>query len=226
MSEPVLELIKLSKIFNPNTPLATEVIKAVDLRIQPGELCALTGSSGSGKSTLLNLIGLLDRPTSGELYLNGQAIRQLADAERTALRNQVLGFIFQFHHLINAFSVLENVLMPLILRSGKPSGAALQQALALLEQVGLGAYAEQKPNQLSGGQQQRVAIARALITQPPLLLADEPTGNLDSQSAEEIFKLFEKLNQSQGCAMIIVTHDPALAARCPRQLRIRDGQLQ
>ena len=225
MSEPVLKLEGLGKTFNQGTALEARIIKGINLEVFPGELCALTGSSGSGKSTLLNLIGLLDTPTEGELYIQSQATRRLSDTQRTHLRNHALGFIFQFHHLINAFSVLDNVLMPLILRSGKPSATHRAKAMALLEHVGLSKHIHKFPNQLSGGQQQRVAIARALITEPPLLLADEPTGNLDSHTADEIFSLFEQLNRTQRCAMIIVTHDPKLAQRCPRQLHMQDGCL-
>jgi len=168
---------------------------------------------------------LLDTPSSGELYLLGQPTRDSDDATRTALRNQAIGFVFQFHHLISAFSVLENVLMPLMIRHGKPSRAERQLALELLAEVGLADLAERRPTQISGGQQQRVAIARALVTRPPLLLADEPTGNLDSRSAQGIFELFRRVNQQLGCAILVVTHDQQLANSCQRIIQLSDGHI-
>ncbi|HCL15009.1 MAG TPA: ABC transporter ATP-binding protein, partial [Pseudomonas sp.] len=171
------------------------------------------------------LIGLLDTPSSGELYVLGQATRDSDDEARTQLRNQAIGFVFQFHHLISAFSVLENVLMPLMIRHGKPSRAETDLARALLEEVGLGPFADKKPMQISGGQQQRVAIARALVTRPPLLLADEPTGNLDTRTAQSVFELFHRLNAQFGCAILVVTHDPRLAADCERTIQLVDGRI-
>ncbi len=224
-SSEVLRLQQLDKTFNAGTPLASQVLHDINLRLCRGELAALIGPSGSGKSTLLNLIGLLDTPSSGELYLLGQPTRDSDDATRTALRNQAIGFVFQFHHLISAFSVLENVLMPLMIRHGKPSRAERQLALELLAEVGLADLAERRPTQISGGQQQRVAIARALITRPPLLLADEPTGNLDSRSAQGIFELFRRVNQQLGCAILVVTHDQQLASSCQRIIQLSDGHI-
>ena len=224
-SSEVLRLQQLDKTFNAGTPLASQVLHDINLRLCRGELAALIGPSGSGKSTLLNLIGLLDTPSSGELYLLGQPTRNSDDATRTALRNQAIGFVFQFHHLISAFSVLENVLMPLMIRHGKPSRAERQLALELLAEVGLADLAERRPTQISGGQQQRVAIARALITRPPLLLADEPTGNLDSRSAQGIFELFRRVNQQLGCAILVVTHDQQLANSCQRIIQLSDGHI-
>jgi lipoprotein-releasing system ATP-binding protein len=230
MSEPtikrageVLRLDQVRKTFNVGTPLETEVLHGIDLSLCRGELAALIGPSGSGKSTLLNLIGLLDAPSSGELYLLGQATRDSDDEARTRLRNQVIGFVFQFHHLISAFSVLENVLMPLMIRHGKPSSADIELARGLLDEVGLSAFADKKPTQISGGQQQRVAIARALVTRPPLLLADEPTGNLDTRTAQSVFELFHRINAQFGCAVLVVTHDPRLAADCARTIQLVDG---
>ncbi len=223
MSDEVLRLTGIGKTFNQGTPLESEVLHGIDMQLQRGELTALIGPSGSGKSTLLNLIGLLDVPTTGELYLLGQPTRESDDVTRTRLRNQAIGFVFQFHHLISAFSVLENVLMPLIIRSGKPSREALELARSLLAEVGLEAFADKKPTQISGGQQQRVAIARALITRPPLLLADEPTGNLDTKTAESVFDLFRRINQQFGCSILVVTHDPRLAASCARTVQLVDG---
>jgi lipoprotein-releasing system ATP-binding protein len=221
----VLRLQQVDKTFNAGTPLASQVLHDINLRLCRGELAALIGPSGSGKSTLLNIIGLLDTPSSGELYLLGQPTRDSDDATRTALRNQAIGFVFQFHHLISAFSVLENVLMPLMIRHGKPSRAERQLALELLAEVGLADLAERRPTQISGGQQQRVAIARALITRPPLLLADEPTGNLDSRSAQGIFELFRRVNQQLGCAILVVTHDQQLANSCQRIIQLSDGHI-
>ena len=221
----VLRLQQVDKTFNAGTPLASQVLHDINLRLCRGELAALIGPSGSGKSTLLNLIGLLDTPSSGELYLLGQPTRNSDDATRTALRNQAIGFVFQFHHLISAFSVLENVLMPLMIRHGKPSRAERQLALELLAEVGLAELAERRPTQISGGQQQRVAIARALVTRPPLLLADEPTGNLDSRSAQGIFELFRRVNQQLGCAILVVTHDQQLANSCQRIIQLSDGHI-
>jgi lipoprotein-releasing system ATP-binding protein len=219
----VLRLDQVRKAFNVGTPLETEVLHGIDLSLCRGELAALIGPSGSGKSTLLNLIGLLDAPSSGELYLLGQATRDSDDEARTRLRNQVIGFVFQFHHLISAFSVLENVLMPLMIRHGKPSSADIELARGLLDEVGLSAFADKKPTQISGGQQQRVAIARALVTRPPLLLADEPTGNLDTRTAQSVFELFHRINAQFGCAVLVVTHDPRLAADCARTIQLVDG---
>ena len=221
----VLRLQQVDKTFNAGTPLVSQVLHDINLRLCRGELAALIGPSGSGKSTLLNIIGLLDTPSSGELYLLGQPTRDSDDATRTALRNQAIGFVFQFHHLISAFSVLENVLMPLMIRHGKPSRAERQLALELLAEVGLADLAERRPTQISGGQQQRVAIARALVTRPPLLLADEPTGNLDSRSAQGIFELFRRVNQQLGCAILVVTHDQQLANSCQRIIQLSDGHI-
>lgn len=225
MSDVVLQLTGIGKTFNQGTPLASEVLQGIDLQLRRGELTALIGPSGSGKSTLLNLIGLLDTPTAGELYLLGQPTRNSDDATRTQLRNQAIGFVFQFHHLISAFTVLENVLMPLIIRSGKPSRQAQELAHSLLAEVGLEKFAGHKPTQISGGQQQRVAIARALITRPPLLLADEPTGNLDTKTAQSVFELFRRINQQFGCSILVVTHDPRLAANCARTVQLVDGRI-
>ncbi|HBS79411.1 MAG TPA: ABC transporter ATP-binding protein [Pseudomonas sp.] len=223
--EEVLRLEQVRKAFNLGTPLETEVLHGIDLQLCCGELTALIGPSGSGKSTLLNLIGLLDAPSSGELYLLGQPTRNSDDETRTRLRNQAIGFVFQFHHLISAFSVLENVLMPLMIRHGKPSSADIELARSLLNEVGLGAFADKKPTQISGGQQQRVAIARALVTRPPLLLADEPTGNLDTRTAQSVFELFHRINAQFGCAVLVVTHDPRLAADCARTIQLVDGRI-
>jgi len=223
--EDVLRLEGLRKVYNPGTPQEQEVLRGIDLRLSRGELTALIGPSGSGKSTLLNVIGLLDSPSAGELYLMGQPTRTLDDEARTRLRNETIGFVFQFHHLISAFSVLDNVLMPLMIRRGKPQAEDVRLAEQLLAQVGLGGFAGKRASQLSGGQQQRVAIARALVTRPALLLADEPTGNLDTSTAEQVFELFRQINREFGCAVLVVTHDPRLSASCRRSIELVDGRI-
>ena len=222
---PVLQLKGLRKSYNLGKPNQVEVLHGIDMQINRGEFVALVGPSGSGKSTLLNMLGLLDTPTDGELYLLGKATRLLDDAQRTALRGQAIGFVFQFHHLIQAFSALENVLMPWMVAHGKPTAQIRQQAAELLGDVGLAGLADRKPGDLSGGQQQRVAIARALLARPPLLLADEPTGNLDTKTAADIFALLRRFNRDFGCAVLVVTHDPRLSALCDRTLTLVDGQL-
>ena len=221
----IVELHKIRKSYGEGTPVATEVLHGLDLAIAEGEFAALTGPSGSGKSTLLNIIGLLERASSGELRIDGQDTAQLNDAALTALRGRTIGFIFQFHHLLPAFTALENVMMPAIIDSGWATAKAQDQALRLLDQVGLKDALHKRPAQLSGGMQQRVAIARALSLSPRLILADEPTGNLDTHSANDILELLESVNHTQQSACLIVTHDPRLAARCQRQIQIVDGQL-
>ena len=221
--QEVLRLDGLCKSYNAGQPTETQVLHGLSLRLQRSDFTALTGSSGSGKSTLLNLIGLLDTPTAGELHLLGQPTSGKDEAQRTALRGQHIGFVFQFHHLLGAFTALENVLMPLMLAGGPPSRAQRALAQDLLERVGLGKWLHSRPGQLSGGQQQRVAVARALITQPALLLADEPTGNLDSRSAAEVFALFRACNREFGCALLMVTHDARISAQCDRTIELVDG---
>lgn len=224
--QEVLRLEGLRKSYNVGKPTEVEVLHGLDLRLQRRDFTALVGASGSGKSTLLNLIGLLDRPTDGELFLLGEPTRGMDDARRTALRGGAIGFVFQFHHLIQAFTALENVLMPLMVATGKPNREQLERGRDLLKQVGLAGLEGRKPDQLSGGQQQRVAVARALVTQPALLLADEPTGNLDSKSAGEVFELFRKFNREFGCAVLLVTHDPRLSEQCDRTVTLVDGTIQ
>jgi lipoprotein-releasing system ATP-binding protein len=228
MSEPdgeVLRLEGLRKSYNVGLPTQTEILHGLDLRVGRRDFAALVGPSGSGKSTLLNLLGLLDAPTSGELYLLGQPTRDMDDTQRTALRGGSIGFVFQFHHLIAAFTALENVLMPLMVVQGRPTAAVRAHGLELLAAVGLADFAERKPAELSGGQQQRVAVARALVAQPALLLADEPTGNLDTRSAAGVFELFRRFNQQFGCAVLVVTHDPRLSAQCDRIITLVDGSI-
>lgn len=225
-SHEVLRLEALTKSYNIGQPNEIEVLHGIDLTINNDDFAALIGPSGSGKSTLLNVLGLLDQPTSGELYLLGQATSAMNDAGRTALRGSSIGFVFQFHHLIQAFSALDNVLMPLTLTRGRPDNIAIQKARELLAAVGLERFANSRPNELSGGQQQRVAIARALITEPALLLADEPTGNLDTVTAGEVFELFRKVNQERDCAVLLVTHDPRLSVSCDRTINLVDGLIE
>jgi lipoprotein-releasing system ATP-binding protein len=222
----VLRLEGLRKSYNIGQPNEVEVLHGLDLRVDSADFAALVGPSGSGKSTLLNQIGLLDSPTAGELYLLGQPTRSMDDEARTAARGQHIGFVFQFHHLIGAFTALENVLMPLMVAHGKPDRDALDRARGLLADVGLETLADRKPDQLSGGQQQRVAIARALVTRPALLLADEPTGNLDTKTAADVFALLRRFNDQFGCAVLVVTHDPRLADTCDRTIQLVDGRIE
>lgn len=223
--QSVLRLEKLRKSYNVSLPTEVEVLHGIDLALDRRDFAALVGPSGSGKSTLLNIIGLLDQPTSGELYLLDEPTRMLDDARRTALRSERIGFVFQFHHLIEAFSALENILMPLMVSRGKPTQETTDWAMHLLDAVGLAGSHNKKPSELSGGQQQRVAIARALATRPALLLADEPTGNLDTHTAAHIFELFRRFNEEFACAVLIVTHDPRLSQTCDRTVTLVDGQI-
>ena len=222
---PVLDLRAVRKFYAAGTPLEVEVLHGIDLQLQEGEFAALIGPSGSGKSTLLNLIGLLDRPSSGRLAIDGQATGELDDAALTRLRGRRIGFVFQHHLLIPAFTARENVMMPLLIERGRPDDDMRRRASALLEQVGLGEHMDKLANRLSGGQQQRVAIARALVMQPALVLADEPTGNLDTHSADGVFALMREINQAARTTFLIVTHDPRLAARCDRIIELVDGSL-
>ena len=224
--QEVLRLLGLKKSYNVGKPTEVEVLHGLDLRLERRDFAALVGASGSGKSTLLNVIGLLDKPTAGELFLLGEPTKGMDDARRTALRGNAIGFVFQFHHLIQAFTALENVLMPLMVATGKPTPDQLDRARGLLAQVGLKGLEQRKPDQLSGGQQQRVAVARALVTRPALLLADEPTGNLDSKSAAEVFGLFRTFNREFGCAVLLVTHDPRLSEQCDRTVTLVDGSIE
>lgn len=221
----ILQLTDVHKSYNIGTPVETEVLHGINLAFERGSFSALTGPSGSGKSTLLNLIGLLEAPTDGKIILNGQDTQKLNDQALTQLRGESLGFIFQFHHLLPAFTALENVMMPATINNTISREQATQRALELLNAVGLADALNKKPAELSGGMQQRVAIARALMLRPPLVLADEPTGNLDTNSANEIFKLIRKINNEHDIAFLIVTHDPRLAERCDRTLNLIDGRL-
>ncbi|MBX7078308.1 MAG: ABC transporter ATP-binding protein [Nannocystaceae bacterium] len=220
---PVLELRGVIKEFGQDP--VTRVLDRIDLRIEHGEFAALVGPSGSGKSTLLNLLGLLDRPTAGELRVLGRDTATLDDAAITALRGRAIGFVFQFHHLLPALSAVENVMLPLVLAQGRTRASDRTAALEGLREVGLAARADERTTRLSGGQQQRVAIARALVGRPPLLLADEPTGNLDTQTADEIFELLREFNRRWRMAFLVVTHSPELAERCDRVITLVDGRV-
>jgi lipoprotein-releasing system ATP-binding protein len=221
--EPVLELRDVHKSYGKH--VVTEVLHGIDLRLNQGEFAALIGPSGSGKSTLLNQIGLLDRPTSGRVRVLGHDTGSLSDEELTRLRGRTLGFVFQFHHLIGALTAEQNLILPLALSEGGFRPEHHERALEALDQVGLKNRADARPDQLSGGQQQRVAIARALIHRPDLVLADEPTGNLDSKTADDIFSLLRDFNRRLGTTLLVVTHDPRMAARCDRVITIEDGRI-
>lgn len=222
---PLIELSGLRKSYNLCQPNEAEVLHGVDLRLHAGEFAALIGPSGSGKSTLLNIIGLLERLSSGSYRLQGEEVGGLDDAGLTLKRRSALGFVFQFHHLLPAFTALENVTLPALMRDGSVGAAQREQARAVLERMGLGGALHKKPGELSGGMQQRVAIARALVMRPPLVLADEPTGNLDTASSDEVFALMRQMHAELGTSFLIVTHDPRLAARCDRVIELVDGRI-
>jgi lipoprotein-releasing system ATP-binding protein len=222
---PLLQLRGLRKTYNAGRPNEVEVLHGIDLALARGEFAALIGPSGSGKSTLLTILGLLERLSDGEYRLDGEDVNALDDDGLTAMRRRTLGFVFQFHHLLPAFSALENVTLPALARDGHVSAALRERARALLDGVGLGAAMQRKPAELSGGMQQRVAIARALALQPALVLADEPTGNLDTASSDEVFALLRRIHAQAGTSFLVVTHDPRLAARCDRVIEMVDGRI-
>ncbi len=225
MAEEVLRLEKVCKAYNIGLPSQTEVLHDIDLRLEHGQFLALTGPSGSGKSTLLNIVGLLDQPTSGRLFIKGRDTSTLGDAALTQLRGHTIGFVFQDHHLISAFTALENVMMPLLVDRGFPSPEIVGRAHDLMARVGLEKVAGNLAMNMSGGQQQRVAIARALAMNPDLVLADEPTGNLDTKSADSVFELMRQVNRESGTSFLMVTHNPDLAKRCDRIIDVVDGRI-
>ncbi|WP_309685230.1 ABC transporter ATP-binding protein [Armatimonas sp.] len=221
--QPIVQAIGLTKAYNPGTNKEVEVLHGVDMQAFAGEFVAIIGQSGSGKSTLLNILGALDTPTSGQVLIDGIDIATLSSDGLASLRGTKIGFVFQFHHLLDEFSCLENTLMPVLIQKGAPEKADIAYAKHLLQRVGLESQMHKRANQMSGGQQQRNAIVRALCNKPKLVLADEPTGNLDSHSGQEVFKLMREIARETGVAFLMVTHDDRLAAAADRILRIEDG---
>ncbi len=219
----VLACSQLCKTFAEGD-VALEILKNVDLNVATAERIAVMGASGSGKSTLLHLLGGLDEPTRGDITIAGQSIGDLSPLQLGRLRNRELGFVYQFHHLLPEFTAIENVAMPLLIRGVRPADAR-EQAIALLERVGLSERTTHKPGELSGGERQRAAVARALVTRPACILADEPTGNLDRQNAEQVFELMMELNRELSTSLLVATHDPLIAERMDRVVRLEDGRL-
>jgi lipoprotein-releasing system ATP-binding protein len=215
---------RLRKVYREEDGSELTILDGVEIDVVPGEFVAVTGASGAGKSTLLHLLGCLDQPTAGEVLLGGRSVASLSARELAAARNRNIGFVFQFHHLLREFTALENVMMPQLI-AGRSRAEAAARSRGLLEQVGLGARLSHKAGELSGGEQQRVAVARALANQPLVVLADEPSGNLDTHTAEQLHDLFLRLRQETGVAMVMATHNRELAERADRELRVKDGQL-
>ena len=223
MTQPILEARNVHKSFKQG-PVTLEVLQGVAMSVAAGERIAIVGASGSGKTTLLQILGGLDRPTTGHVLVDGKDIHEQSEQERGALRNRALGFVYQFHHLLPEFSALENVAMPLLIRRMKVADARAR-ARRLLERVGLGQRLNHRPDQLSGGERQRAAVARALVTEPKIVLADEPTGNLDGINAEAVFALMLELNRELGTSLVLVTHAPEIARRLQRSLLLQNGVL-
>jgi lipoprotein-releasing system ATP-binding protein len=222
---PAVEARGVQRVYTGGDGSELRVLEGVDLDVAAGEAVAIVGSSGAGKSTLLHLLGGLDRPTAGEVVVVGRQLGRLSASELAAFRNEVIGFVFQFHHLLKEFTAEENVMMPLLI-AGKPKELARERAQALLGDVGLSARSTHRPGELSGGEQQRVAVARALANRPQVLLADEPSGNLDTHTSEQLHDLFFALRAEYGVALVLATHNRELADRTDRVLRVRDGQLE
>ena len=220
-----LRLDGVRKTYGVGTPVQTEVLHGIDAVLERGEFAALIGPSGSGKSTLLNVIGLLDRPTDGRVFIEGREAGALEDADLTRLRGRAIGFVFQHHYLLPEFTALENVMMPILAARGRLDEEMRDTAAALLDRVGLTQWRDNKATEISGGQQQRVAIARALAMKPALVLADEPSGNLDTQSADGVFDVLREINETSQTTFLIVTHDPRLAQRCDRIIELVDGRI-
>ena len=225
MVDEILKLEQVCKGYNVGLPTEVEVLHDIDLELRRGEFLALIGPSGSGKSTLLNIVGLLDRPTSGRLLIKGRDTALLGDDELTHLRGHTIGFVFQYHLLISAFTARENVMMPMLADRGFPNAEMEDRADDLLHQVGLEKFRSNLANNMSGGQQQRVAVARALAMNPDLVLADEPTGNLDTKSADSVFELMRRVNRESGTSFLLVTHNLDLARRCDRIIQVVDGRI-
>jgi lipoprotein-releasing system ATP-binding protein len=226
MEVSVLELRDIRKSFNVGEANEIEILHGINLTLLKGEFCAVVGPSGSGKSTLLNTVGLLDRPSSGSLKICGQETSLLSDQSLTHLRGHKIGFVFQYHYLLSAFSAIENVMMPMFADAGFTNAAMRDRASLLLESVGLTPWLHVPAAHLSGGQQQRVAVARALAMKPSLILADEPTGNLDTKSADGVFELLQSVCKEQGTAVLFVTHNPLLSERCEKTIEVVDGQIR
>jgi lipoprotein-releasing system ATP-binding protein len=222
-SSPLIEVRGLSKHFS-HGGRQLEVLRGIDLTLGRGEMVSVVGRSGAGKSTLLHVLGTIDLPTSGKILFDGKDLRKMTPGQLAEFRNRTIGFVFQFHHLLPEFTALENVMMPVLIQRFA-RGTAEERAVQILEAVGLGDRMSHRPGELSGGEQQRVALARAVVMGPKLLLADEPTGNLDSKTGEAVVQLFFRLNEKMGTTMLIVTHNPELADRMPRKLRIVDGRI-
>jgi lipoprotein-releasing system ATP-binding protein len=226
VADPILILDKVCKAYNIGTLVETEVLHDIDLVIRKGEFVALIGPSGSGKSTLLNIMGLLDRATSGHVYIGGEDTSALSEANLTHLRGHSIGFVFQYHYLISAFTALENVMLPMLADRGFPGPVLEKRAAALLDEVGLTAVANNPAVNMSGGQQQRVAIARSLAMNPDIVLADEPTGNLDTRSAQGVFAVMREVNWQNRTTFLFVTHNMDLARRCDRIIEVVDGRIR
>ena len=218
----LLEAIDVARVYRMGGDVEVHALRGVSFRVDHGDYVAIMGTSGSGKSTLLNLLGALDRPSAGEVRYGGVDVRDLAEADLAELRNRRIGFVFQAFHLLPRLTALDNVALPLVYRPGSVRSRR-QRAVAALESVGLADRLDHRPTELSGGQQQRVAIARALVTEPDLILADEPTGNLDTATGEDIMALLERLHAEAGTALVVITHEPEIAARASRRIELRDG---